>query len=182
VNSERTKMDERLNLTRLGNPRGDYGLVQQRARSADLVVAGLVTDPKAVLKLYEMAKSNEAFYAQGNVEKIRGFVAGEFERKLIGEELGLGFAIISKEMVNVARWSKAYPHLIINDLYQFESEEPLLREVRKLDTNKEGAFCGWEVAIADFETKQWFEFLRSERENSDKRKYLEARMDGELHK
>ena len=177
-------MAERMDLSRVGEFEGEYQLKQQRVRPVGFVTKGLETRPDVILKLYEMAKAGEDFYSNTQVGNIRDFVRSKFGfgRGELDRLSGIGFAIISKGMVNVARWGIDILYLPVNRLYEFKEMSPPLTTFRVVNSDKEGAFCGWEIGIVDFETKRWFEFLRSPRKDDDKRRYLEARIEGDLHK
>jgi hypothetical protein len=134
-----------------------------------------------VLKSYEIGPDYDSF----NDTITRGdafqFISGGYKPTGLAAHSGVGFVILSGEMLNIARW-RAEPdraHVLVNDLYELNKRKGGLDLVR-LDVNREGAFCGWERAIAMHETKAWMRYLQSDRAIDDKVKYLLDQIQGGL--
>lgn len=138
--------------------------------------AGLFENSALVLKIYEMLKVNEKDKWDPNMLLgERSMLLGEFLSNKIKEGnmkpyLGLGFAILSEGMLNVARWDVKYPYVLKNQIYEFENDD--LRTDSLSDIRDIGAFCAWELGIVDHERNAWLRYLESERTVRDKNNYL----------
>src|SRR3990167_9219398 len=75
---------------------------------------GLVTEPSLVLKLYSMYKTGHPL-PKTLRQRASTFLRSEISDGLIKPFLGLGFAILSEDMLNVARWDTKYPIVLKND-------------------------------------------------------------------
>jgi len=141
---------------------------------------GLVECPEAILKMYAMSDDGHAM-----------------DRDLVGESMsyiqkllspntpgalnpfsGLGFAILSHEYLNVARWDLEDPVLLHNQPYSFGKERPCV--FSPLENMDDGAFCAWELGVADVEKRAWLNYLRSRGTKKDKRVYLSTYEQGWL--
>ena len=138
---------------------------------------GLVTHPSLVLKLYELHKQDRPL-RKNLIPHSREFLLGEIEKGNIMPFLGLGFAILSEDMLNVARWNTAYPIVLNNQIYEYEDGD--LSTARPLDIRNAGAFCIWELGIVNHERIQWKSYLESRRTEEDKIKYLQSTLEGIL--
>lgn len=136
----------------------------------------LVDNPSLVLKLYDMHVKGGRI--KGSlVKKTMGFLDKEIKSGNIKPYIGLGFAILSEDMLNVARWGDSMPYVIKSQLYEFTGD---FRDVTRLDLNDAGAFCIWESYIVSHEKDAWRRFLESKRTGSEKLKYLEDFFKGTL--
>ena len=129
----------------------------------------LVTEkPQVVLKRYEIVRTDHQSDAV-LAGRASEFVRGEFETGRISPELGLGFTVVSQGYLNVALWSKEEPVIPLNHVYEIrginEGFEPI-------SIDEEGAFCLWEMRIADAEGKEWQRYLTSGRTDTDKLAYV----------
>ena len=156
-------------LKNLGNIPQNY---DHRARLTEC--NRLIIEPKLILKLYSMMKSGvDEKLNKRMLNQAESFVVGELQIGELDPHLGLGFAILSEDMLSVARWSKHYPTVIQNDIYAFEGYN-LDTAVQK-SLAEVGSFCVWELDVVHFEQKAWKEYLISQHTEADKRKYLEER-------
>ncbi len=137
-----------------------------------------IGNPMLVLKLYNMVKSGQNFIDRKVLELVREFTRTEALGKRIDAFSGLGFAILSPEIFNVARWDQKIPYLLKNDVYEYEVQDGATIKARKLDTNVEGAFCAFELGIVNHEREAWNTYLASKREFKDKARYVNNRFVG----
>ncbi|MBU3906935.1 MAG: hypothetical protein KKA64_01660 [Nanoarchaeota archaeon] len=168
------KQNKRYGL--IGNIREDY---QHEPRI--IAPMGLVVNPQLVLKTYSMMK-----HGTENVEsfiEVKNFLDEEIQKGNITPLIGLGFAILSEDMLNVARWDVEYPIVIKNQIYgyKYEQEGDLSKTAERLDINNVGAFCVWELGIVNHEKEAWKRFLSSSRMEENKKKYLEDVINGGKH-
>ncbi len=161
-----------MEYEKLGNIRPGY----QNPRRAVRPV-GLVKDPTLVLKLYDMYIKGQST-PEPLIQDSRGFLEREISRGNIKPYIGMGFAILSKDMLNVARWDITFPIVLQNQLYVFN--EGKLTTLSRLDISDEGSFCVWELGIVAHEKEAWKRFLASKRKEADKRRYLEDVIEGDL--
>lgn len=163
-----------VDLTNVGN---FPGYVHER-RFAKSIGHIEVASPAVVLKFYHMtAEGNPANFRETE-EKAKRFVRDEVTNGRIERLSGLGFAILSDEMLNVAVWgAKNFPYVPLNHLYQFDTG---FTEIREVDIREYGAFSAWEKGIDAHEAGAWMRFLASPREYDDKVVYVHDIITGEL--
>jgi len=151
----------------------------------------LVTDP-LILKLYSMSKTKTpeklgddyvSPYAE-DAHSIRNKCARKFLKdEILTEKIepltGMGFAIISDDMLDVAVWDNENPIVLKNRIYTYQLKASGL-ETELQDINKIGAFCVWELGIVNHERNAWMNYLQSGKTVNDKQVYLENVIEGEL--
>ena len=131
---------------------------------------GLITTPKLVLKYYGMHKKGQDF-KKVDIKLYKDLTKYKIKSKNIKPLSGLGFAILSDEVLNVSVWDKNEPIILKNNLFSY-----IDGQATKLDVNKEGPFCIWELRVVNFEKELWMDYLQSKRKESNKRKYLDSRI------
>lgn len=152
-----------MSLEDLGNVREDYKHEPRTARAQ-----GLITNPKLILKLYSMAKDS---YPTGRtINDARKILNKKINEGEINPFIGLGFAILSEDMLNVARWDTEYPIVLKNQIYGFEGS---VNSLELLEIDKVGSFCIWELGIVNHEKDIWKKYLQSKHLEIDKNRYLE---------
>ncbi|MDP3990370.1 MAG: hypothetical protein Q8Q01_04145 [archaeon] len=149
----------------LANLPDRYGLGEK-----DVQFDGLVTDPSLVLKQYQIYDSVPL--DSSLVKDSKKFLKGEISAGRINPYLGLGFAILSKDMFNVARWDTTHPIVLQNQIYSFNNGD--LGNAHLLDIREIGTFCIWELGIVNHEREAWFDYLVSLRREQDKKNYLDS--------
>jgi len=157
------------NLEKLGNIE-NYNHKQRIAHPIDLI-----TSPDLILKYYGMYAEGDSFQGD-HINQYKVLMNDEIKNGNIKPLSGLGFAILSGDMLNVAVWDKENPIVLKNHIYTHSEEG--LRE--KLNLNTGGAFCIWEIGIVNHEKNLWMNYLKSKRKESDKRRYLDSRIEGLL--
>jgi hypothetical protein len=129
--------------------------------------------------MYAMLKKSEEDYKIiDNVGSAKKLLEQEIDKKRIEPLIGLGFAILSEDMLNVARWDTEYPIVIKNQVYGYKKND--LRTAELLDIGNAGSFCIWELGIVDHEKNAWKRYLESERTERDKERYLDSMIEGDL--
>jgi len=136
---------------------------------------GLITSPDLVLKYYSMHSEGDSLQAE-YINQYRELMNNEIQKGKIKPLSGLGFAILSGDMLNVAVWDKENPIVLKNQIYTHSEEGS--RDT--LNLNTEGAFCAWELGIVNYERNLWMSYLQSKRKEQDKKKYLDKRIEGLL--
>ncbi len=137
---------------------------------------GLVKNPSLILKLYEMHVKDKPL--KTDLEQTKRFLQNRINKGEIEPLLGLGFAILSEEMLNVARWDTEYSTVPKNQIYEYKKSD--LGTAKLLDIKDVGAFCMWELGIARHEADFWEHYLQSGREEINKRDYLSNVIEGFL--
>lgn len=132
-------------------------------------VHGMVDTSSLVLKLYQMHELGKPFHSDFTALS-QEFLITEINEERITPELGLGFAILSEDTLNVARWGKETPYVLVNQVYGFENQDVL--NAQRINMEKDGAFCGFELKIVGYETSLWGGFLYSQKKEEDIQKYL----------
>lgn len=172
---------EPIQYERIGNLQG------YEHKPTKVAPIGLITSPDLVLKMYDMVSVGDI----GDFDKVvdaKKFISAEISRGRISSETGLGFSILSKDMLSVVRWGREYPIVTIQTLYQFNpmTQEQLRMLGRKsvfdsaevLDLNKVGSFCIWELGIVAHEKEAWKKYFASGRTSEDKKRYLDDTIRG----
>lgn len=152
------------NLEQVGNVEEDYEHKPMTVR-----FHGRVTRPFLVLKLYSMFESkyitNRDTISAGASEARRALNSAIYHGE-IKPLSGLGFAVLSEEGLNVARWDRERPSVLKNQIYGDGS----------LDITADG----WGSSIIYHERNAWFRYLASERTKYYKDKYLDDVIEGQL--
>jgi len=165
-----------IQLENIANVPEDYKSMPRTS-----VYTGLIISPELILKTYQMLKADEHFNPSLVANACR-FLEREIERKKVDPMSGMGFAILSTDMLNVARWGAGgNARVLFNQLYQFSPnmKDPLDWSDR-LSIEKSGSFCIWELGIVANEKEAWKRYLASKRTAEDKKAYLDSRMEGDL--
>lgn len=145
-----------------------------------------IPDPALVLKIYEMHKGDGISPAV--LEEAKMFLRTETESGALAPQLGIGFAIVSEDMVNAGRWGVAidgvmYPYVLMNALYQYPEGGPFAG-AKPLDISDVGAFCAFELAIVAHESEEWRKYLMMADAGTEaviedaKRRYLQSFYEG----
>jgi hypothetical protein len=167
-----------IDLSKVGNFQ-DYKHEPRVVRPLGLIVTPSID---LVLKFYHMTKKERDYSIQANttISEASRFILNEVREGRLEPLSGLGFAILSEDMLNIDRWDDddVLPYVLKGDLYGFS--QPGFSKPKKLDIRKFGAFCGWELGIVAHETKAWMKYLASERTEADKQKYLEDKISRKL--
>lgn len=137
---------------------------------------GLITSPELVLKFYELYVKGKPL-RESLIKQGKDFLKFEIKDKKINPHSGLGFAILSEDALNVARWDNKTPILLKNQVYSYKRN---LNTAELLDISKDGPFCIWELGIVNHERKEWEKYLSSNYDESDKIKYLSSTIEGLL--
>ena len=174
-----------LNLKKVGNIKKDYN---HEPRS--VAYSGLVTERNLVMKLYAMFTEPPVLWDL--VVDAKKFLVSEISGGKIEPLTGMGFAILSKDMLNVARWDTEYPIVLRNQIYGYHYNnltddklrafglESRFHNAELFNTQEIGSFCIWELGIVNFEKDAWKEYLASKRTKRDKKQYLGKVIEGPL--
>ncbi|MFA5796974.1 MAG: hypothetical protein WC916_02980 [Candidatus Woesearchaeota archaeon] len=161
---------------------GDYKLIPPKVK-----YTGLITTPSLVMKLYQITP--KADFQLDRIPATKSFLEEEIKKGEITPLTGIGFAIQSKDLLNVVRWDNEYPILMKNIIYGFEdltNEElsqkgqKLFDTVKRLNIDDVGPFCIWEETIVAHERKAWKIYLNSQRSEGDKGTYFASTINGPL--
>lgn len=157
-------------LDNIGNIREEYEHKQRTAR-----IRGIVETPRLCLKVYSMAK--DLHPTEKTMRKTYQLLKEHIDKGKISPLIGLGFAILSEDILNVARWDDEYPIVLKNQLYGFDRS---IKSAKPLDITDVGTFCIWELGIVNHEKEAWKKFLESTRRWFHKKEYLENFIQGKL--
>ena len=161
---------------------GDYKLIPQKVQ-----YAGLITTLSLVMKLYQMTPKTD--FQLDRIPATKSFLEEEIKKGEITPLTGIGFAIQSKDMLNVVRWDHEYPIVMKNSIYSFEdltSEElsqkkqALFDTAKRVSVDQTGPFCIWEETIVAHERNAWKIYLNSQRLEEDKKAYFRSIIKGFL--
>lgn len=163
-----------MEYSHIGNIREDYQHEPRDVRSR-----GVVTTPRLALKFYSMMKpSTSSATIRETVDAAQRLLKTEIKYGKIAPEVGMGFAILSEDMLNVARWDSKHPIVLKNYIYEYEKGDVLT--ATPTYAGEIGSFCIWELCIVQHERDAWKRYLVSEHEEEDKKRYLEDCFEGTL--
>lgn len=165
-------------LESLGNIPKSYANPQRAVRFEGYVIPRKENqDPKAIFKFYDMVIRGEKTPRELVVD-AKKFLENEVNKKVILPHLGMGFAILSRNTLNAALWDKSEPIVPVNYLYEFEHNN--FNTATKVDINKKGAFCMWELEIVNHEKEAWKKYFYSDRKNIYKLAWTTDTIQGDL--
>jgi len=136
---------------------------------------GLVTCDHLEMKFYSMLLENQARSSWDNVN-AKTFLRSEVARKHIPAFSGLGFAILSRDMLNAGVWDGI---VLKNQIYGFKQDD-FFATVRPMEIKDVGSFCVWELGIVQHERNAWIKYLMSKRTGEDKTNYIGSFIEGKL--
>jgi hypothetical protein len=156
-----------LNLGEFGNlPKN---IAEKSAEPRIAKFGGVVITSGLALKVYDMVTPNNM---KNPVDEAKSFLEEEIKGGRIPSLSGLGFAILSYDMLNAVRWDNEYPHVTKNILYEYHGGFGKDADIVKHSIDDAGAFCLWEERIVAEEGRAWLRYLKSERTETDKEVYL----------
>lgn len=139
---------------------------------------GRIILPGLHLKLYSMNKGTHPDSNSRLILDTPLLLRREVEEGRLAPLTGLGFAILSEDMLNVARWDTEYPIVLKNQIYGFEEN---ILAAQELDIKDVGSFCVWELGIVSHERESWKKFLASKSGYQSEFDYLtDVMKNGEL--
>jgi len=160
-------------LDNLGNVKLGYKNPKRK-----VIPFGHIKTPNLTLKKYDMYVGEPS--SQVKLDHIGEFLDNEIENGRINPRIGLGFTILSGDMLNVVRWDKEYPIVAVNNLYEFSNRDKDYLKPNRLKVDDFGAYCVWELGIVEHERKAWIKYLNSKKTQEDKIKYLFNFLQGEI--
>jgi len=152
---------------------GNIKNYDHKIRAAD--THGFLITPNLTLKLYSMHEGSTM--KNGQIKDSKLLLEDEISKGNITPLSGMGFSILSKDMLNVSRWDLEYPIILKNQIYSFEYG---FSNIKKLDLENAGPFCIWEEKIMNHERDAWIKYLKSDKKEQDKLKYLNRFIIGNL--
>lgn len=168
----------KIDLSQIGNT-SSY-----KPRARNVQPASQVVASRATVKFYVMLAENTPNPTQEQIESARTLAAYKLENQL-NVHSGLGFAVLSEDILNISLWGRDVPSVIHPNLYQFQNIAALPeispRILRRSSSDKLGAFCIYEAGILEQERVFWRRFLESKRKDSDKQRYLEHHAFGPIN-
>lgn len=159
--------------TNVGNTAETAQFVPREVRFIELL-----EEPNLVLKFYDIHFVDKPT-DEVTLSKVKDFLRAEIREGRVDPHVGIGFAILTNDTLNVVRWNKEYPILVQNQQYGFNSDytSAKLLDIRE---NNVGSFCVWEIGVTDYERKVWRKYVDSGRSEEDKIEYLGSVIEGGL--
>lgn len=163
------------NLAELGNVvDGAYGHVTKRITPRPAFVA-----PDVYLKWYDLCREDQTIDAAADAEA----------RRFLSDEIGAGRLPVSGDLgFAINHLSGEHVHLLLvftwrnnNEMWEStyyrdaRTDEPYRQPPH---TAHRGAICVWEFGVVAHEHVEWTAYLRSARDESAKRAYLESQVSG----
>jgi len=148
-------------LENIGNVRQDY-----KHEPRIVVPRKTIIGDNLALKFYSMMKEREV--RESDVCSAIKYLKNRID--MVKPYIGMGFAILSEDMLNVARWDNQYPIVLMNDIYTYGDGD--IKTATLADIRTTGSFCIWELGIIGYERNSWKNFLSSKRTIEDKKSYL----------
>ena len=157
-----------FDLSLLGGKLGDYtakGHYIEPFRAAYI--------PESVIKLYSMRSLSQESFSQETMDTVGDLLSTRIRERVINPRLGMGFAIVSNGFVNVSMWGGEAPSILNNNLFGFDKIENMRETLKPLDTRDFGSYCVWELGIVAHEASAWRRYLKSQKDDTDKIRYIE---------
>lgn len=152
-------------LTGLGNvPVLVSGDLPQRKITLKKYSDGL---PGLILKEYTMKEKGGILPTRWDLVEVDVFLKDELKKGNIKPLSGMGFSILSTDVLNVCRWDSESVDVVVPQIYTLEDGLWTLQKVESV-----GAFCSGEKRVYDHENNAWLEYIESDRTNQDKANYL----------
>lgn len=101
-----------------------------------------------VLKIYTLIEKGETI-SRKQVRHAMNFVRFQIEEGKLNTRSGMGFGIVSPEILNISRWDKEYSDVIVPGIYTLEDELWQREQVDEV-----GAYCSGERVIYNFENEE----------------------------
>ena len=156
-----------IDLTKFGNFKG-YTPENRVVKSHD----SFCEQDVAALKVYSMLCEKTRQFTDQEINFTKYFVGRALESKRIDPKIGLGFLILSEDVLNVNIWGGDYPCLINPNIYEFPENGILTQTFVRKDVKDVGAYCAWEGAIVGHESRVWRQYMHSKRTKQDKALWL----------
>ena len=104
-------------------------------------------------------------------------IAEKFLSGSVSRRSGVGFAIISDDLININIWGSETPSLIHQTPYTSrERSNGHFVFQRQQDISQLGSYCIWESKILAHEAGAWLEYLRSPKTPADLTSYLDKKL------
>jgi len=143
------------------------------AKTHEVKPFNTVYTSNSAIKLYSMRTNPGKPFSVKTMDIVGELISKKIETGEINPRIGMGFAIASKNLINVSIWGGAYPSLLNNNLFEFDKITNIKETISPLDINKFGTYCVWELGIVNHESSAWMQYLYSEKAESDKLRYIE---------
>lgn len=177
----------KLTLEAIGNIDPDY---KPRIRFTTPLPPTYVRDTAAV-KFYKMVPyrldPNEPdLVSKQDITEARKFLTERLRQREIDPKTGLGFAIVSEDVLSLTMWGGDFPSLANPTIFTY-GPRPLTRNsLKKAEIETAGAYCAWEAQdILAYEAKAWINYMNDSNSTSDpeskeahKQAYLDTRFSG----
>lgn len=135
---------------------------------------------KAAVKMYSMLCEKSPRLTNSQINVVRNFVRNELKSDKIDPKIGLGFAILSEDILNINMWGGEFPSLINPNIYSINESAYSIKDFEHQDVVSVGSYCAWEGALVGHESRVWREYMLSGRTNGDKLLYLKNLYSGKI--
>ena len=146
------------------------------------------TGDSSRIKLYSMFETGES---EVDYSLAVDSLGQNVDKLLRDEEVtrgtGLGFAILSEEVLNISIWGGKntpwLPSILTPNVFDFTDPLQPHKLVRAPQDmfGENSAYCAWECEIVGHEGKLWRNYMDSQRTVSDKEAYLEKFLEGQIN-
>lgn len=126
----------------------------------------------AVLKVYSMLCEKTRPFTKDELSFTKCFVGRALESGRIDPKIGLGFLILSEDVLNVNLLGGDFPSIINPNIYTFGKNGISTQTFIRKEVKDVGSYCVWEGEIVGHESKAWREYMLSERTKEDKSLWL----------
>jgi len=126
---------------------------------------GLILLSNLVLKKYLMVPEGGSL--PEGIEPAGEVINRDLAKGRLRPFSGLGFLILSEDVLNVSIWHDEYAATIVPNIYQLEGRLWIPHPVEEV-----GAYCSAEKRVYDHENSAFLRYLASPKENWDKITYV----------
>lgn len=131
----------------------------------------------AAVKIYSMLPESSKPFTDSEMSLARYFICEELRSGRVEPKIGLGFAVLSEDVLNINLWGGEFPSLLNPNIYTWKTSTC---NWGRGEIASDGAYCAWEGELVGYESRLWREYMLSGRRAADKKWYLENSYSGEI--
>ncbi|MEK6927927.1 MAG: hypothetical protein AABX11_05850 [Nanoarchaeota archaeon] len=132
---------------------------------------GLIAVKGCDLKFYTILRKENA--GKRDIELVKSIIKDEFEYGGLEGEVGMGFVMLSDNTLNIPRWSKDNPTILVNSVnFIYKTQNSGYFAPFRTNSHDLGVSYFWQYKILQHERDAWRAYLLSNKSDQDKQRYL----------
>jgi hypothetical protein len=160
-----------FNLRNVGQVKPEYVLPRFESRYNGVSFDAGSDTPTWIVKNYQLFNKakNESPDNFLSTNQVYVLIQDAIERRKLTRQIGLGFAVVSRDILNLSLWREDFPHLPKQTLWVYNGEAWTMANLAE-----DNSYCIGEGAIYAHERDAWQKFLGSSKKEKDKMDYLDS--------